>query len=105
MDLGDVPVWVQSVGALLGATVAAGAISWNERRRDRDKSPPHAPGDAQVVAATFVEKGLMERLIVATTTLHGEMVKLNDNLGELNKHNHDEELVRAAAARMREGRT
>lgn len=104
MDLGSLPTWAQQLGALIVTVASAVGITWVEKRKRKDEPVAHPAGDAQVVAATFVEKGLMERLIASTSALHGEIVTLNGHVADLNERMHDEEIVRAAAARMRENR-
>lgn len=105
MVIGDVPTWVSSVGALIGTTFVAGALAWNEGRKSRKKDPAPMAGDTQVVAASFVDKSLLERLIVVMTSLNSSVVTLNGHVAELNERMHDEEIVRAAAARMRDTRS
>lgn len=64
----DLPAWASGLSALVASAGAAFWLTWNERKKRKDDPAAVAP-EAQVVAATFTERSLMERLIVALTKL------------------------------------
>lgn len=103
MELGSLPVWAQQLGGLILTLATAIALTWNERRKAKSEVAP-ADGASQVVAASFVEKRLMERLIEAVAALNGNVVMLNGHVEKINERMHEDEIVRAAVARMKEGR-
>ncbi|WP_426261536.1 hypothetical protein [Sphingomonas sp. DC1100-1] len=102
MELGSLPVWAQQLGGLILTLATAVALTWNERRKA--KAVPVSDGAAEVVAASFVDKRLLERLIEAVAALNGNVVMLNGHVEKINERMHEDEIVRAAVARMKEGR-
>lgn len=72
MDASEVPSWVQALGALIGTSFVAGALTLKERKKSKQE-PLVEPGAAgtSVVAATFTERGQMERLISSIQQLDG----------------------------------
>lgn len=66
MDLGSLPLWAQQLGGLILTVATAIGLTWSERRKRKVEvaTATDHPG-AQVVAATFTERGQMERLISA----------------------------------------
>lgn len=102
MELGSLPVWAQQLGGLILTLATAVALTWNERRKA--KAVPVSDGAAEVVAASFVDKRLLEGLIEAVAALNGNVVMLNGHVEKINERMHEDEIVRAAVARMKEGR-
>ncbi|GEM70923.1 hypothetical protein SAQ01S_06890 [Sphingomonas aquatilis NBRC 16722] len=102
MELGSLPVWAQQLGGLILTLATAVALTWNERRKA--KAVPVSDGAAEVVAASFVDKRLLERLIEAVAALNGNVVTLNGHVEKINERMHEDEIVRAAVARMKEGK-
>ena len=102
MELGSLPVWAQQLGGLILTLATAVALTWNERRKA--KAVPVSDGAAEVVAASFVDKRLLERLIEAVAALNGNVVMLNGHVEKINERMHEDEIVRASVARMKEGR-
>lgn len=102
MELGSLPVWAQQLGALFITLATAVGLTWSERRKA--KAVPVSDGAAEVVAASFVDKRLLERLIEAVAALNGNVVMLNGHVEKINERMHEDEIVRAAVARMKEGR-
>lgn len=102
MELGSLPVWAQQLGGLILTLATAVALTWNERRKA--KAVPVSDGAAEVVAASFVDKRLLERLVEAVAALNGNVVMLNGHVEKINERMHEDEIVRAAVARMKEGR-
>jgi len=100
MDVGNLPLWAQQLSAILLTLGTAMALRWNEKRKPEKPAAPE--GDTTVVAASFVEKRLMERLIEAVLALNGNVIDLNEHVQKMNNRLHEDELVRAAVARMRE---
>lgn len=100
MDFGSLPLWAQNLSAIVLTLGTALSLRWAEKRKE-GKSLPHDTGDAQVVAASFVEKRLMERLIEVVAALHTQIVELNGHAEKFNDRQHEDDLVRAAVARMK----
>lgn len=73
------PDWLLTVAVLLGTSIAA-FVSY---RKGGDKGVPAGEAHTQVVAATFVERDQMERLIVGVVALNGTLAQANDCTDEL----------------------
>lgn len=106
MDLGSLPVWAQQLSALIVTLMTAIGLRWAEKRKlgRVDEVTPQGNGEAQVVAASFVEKRLMERLIEMLGAMNANIVIMNGHMEKVNERMHEDEIVRAAVARMKEGR-
>lgn len=103
MDVPDAPN-TSSVLALAFAAGTAALVSWFERRKVKKEPEAKQGGEAQVVAASFVERRQMEDLINATKTVDGTMRVLTGHVEKLNERMHEDEIVRAAVAKIKEGR-
>ena len=108
MDLGSLPVWAQQLSALIVTLATAIGLRWAEKRKigKAEEAAPVAAGngEAQVIAASFVEKRLMERLIEMLGAMNGNLVTMNGHMEKINERMHEDEIVRAAVARMKEER-
>lgn len=103
MELGSLPVWAQQLGGLFLTLATAIALTWSERRKSKAVVAP-ADGTAEVVAASFVDRRLLQQLIDAVVGLNGNVAVLVEHVEKINERMHEDELVRAAVARMKEGR-
>jgi hypothetical protein len=93
-----------SLIALAFAAISAALISFFERRK-RKKDPDEQPtGETQVVAASFVERRQMEDLIAVMKALDSTTRNLTTHIEKINERMHEDEIVRAAVAKIKEGR-
>ncbi len=72
MDAGEVPTWVQSVGALFGTAGTVAWLTWNERKKKK-AAPPVAEGEATVVAASMVDSRSIKSLVDMVAELRAEI--------------------------------
>lgn len=103
MELGSLPVWAQQLGALFITLATAVGLTWSERRKAKTVVAP-ADGAAEVVAASFVDRHLLQQLIDAVMGLNRNVETLVEHVEKINERMHEDEIVRAAVARMREGK-
>lgn len=106
MDLGSLPVWAQQLSALIVTLATAIGLRWAEKRKTgkADEVTAQGNGEAQVVAASFIEKRLMEQLITMLGAMNANLVTMNGHMKKVNERMHEDEIVRAAVARMKEER-
>lgn len=71
MAAADLPAWASGISALAATAGTAAWLTYNERKKRKNEPTPSNDGATQVVAATFTERGLMERLISALTSVDG----------------------------------
>lgn len=98
--MADSPDWISTfyiVGGALGA-MFAGLVSG----RKVGKREPE--GEAKVLAASIVPQTEMRDLTTTIANMHGTLKEVAGSLERINDRLHEEELVRAAAARIREGK-
>lgn len=101
MDAPEAPNAVSLLALSFSGGVAA-LVAWFERRsRKREPAEPTTPN--QVVAATFTERGQMERLTTALVSVERAVTASNEKTGELvdllqaeAQRRHDEAIVRQA---------
>ena len=103
MELGSLPVWAQQLGGLLLTLATAVVLTWSERRKTKAAGVP-VDGAAEVVAASFVDRRLLQQLIDAIGGLNGNVAVLIEHVETINERMHEDEIVRAAVARIREER-
>jgi hypothetical protein len=98
--MADSPDWISTAYIVGGALSAmfAGLVSG----RKVGKREPEA--DAKVLAASIVPQTEMRDLTTTIANLHGTLKEVASSLEHINNHLLQEELVRAAAARIREGK-
>lgn len=93
-----------SLVALAFAAISAALINFFDKRK-RKKDPEEAQtGETQVVAASFVERQQMNDLIACMRGLDGTVRVLTGHVEKINERMHEDEIVRAAVAKMKEGR-
>lgn len=83
------PWWIEPtlvVGGFIGTGLAALTAAF---RKPREQIEP--TGTASVVAASFVDKALLEQLIL-------QLVSLNKHMADAAAYRHDEKIAREAAA-------
>ena len=102
MAAADLPAWAS--GAIAIATTAGTAwwLKLNEAKKRREV-PEEEANPAQVVAATFTERGQMERLTTALVTVERAVVQSSTIMGDLvgllkaeAQRRHDEAIIRQA---------
>jgi len=93
-----------SLLALAFAAISAGLINFFDKRK-RKKDPEEAQtGETQVVAASFVERRQMDDLTSSVRSLDGTIRVLTGQVEKINERMHEDEIVRAAVAKIKEGR-
>ena len=104
MELGSLPLWAQQLGSILLTVGTAVAILWNEKRKPKKPAETEGGDTAQVVAASFIEKRLMERLIEILGAMNTNLVTMNRHMEKVNDRMQEDDIVQAAVARMKENR-
>ena len=94
----DIEAWKQT--ALIIGTVIGAMITGILSGRKVGKKEPE--GDAKVLAASIVPHSEMRDLLHAITGLHGSIKEVAGHLAQMNDRLHEDELVRAAVAKIRE---
>lgn len=102
MDTVELPAWLQGIAAI---AATAGTTWWLtlKERKERKATPAPLDAQAQVVAATFTERGQMERLTLAMNdstravlTNTAEVTELVTLLRADAQRRHDEAVIREA---------
>lgn len=94
----DIEAWKQTmliIGTCIGAMIT-GLVSG----RKAGKKEPE--GEAKVLAASIVPQTEMRDLMHAIAGLHGTLKEVCAHLERMNDRLHEDELVRAAVAKIRE---
>lgn len=100
----EIPNATSLFAAAFAAIVAMLVSFFDRRKRKKDPGEP-ASGETQVVAASFVERRQMEDLISVTRSLDGTLRTLTGHIEKINERMHEDEIVRAAVAKMKEERS
>lgn len=103
MDASDAPN-VTSLSALAFSGLVAALVGWFDRRKARKEPVIQQGGEAQVVAASFVGSRQMDDLTTTMRGVQSEMITMNGLLTKMNERMHENEIVAAAVAKMREDR-
>lgn len=98
MAASELPAWATGITALVATAGTAAWLQLKERKTRKDV-PTAASPEAQVVAATFTERSLMERLIAALLAMNETLAGHHDEVKRLNGHleqeRHDREIAKA----------
>lgn len=103
MAIAELPAWLSGLSALAASAGAAWWLTYNERKKRKEDGAGGSDPASQVVAATFTERALMEKLITALIAVeatvrdsHTITVRLVALLQADEQRRHDEAVVRAA---------
>lgn len=92
---------LKNTGLIIGTVIGAMSAGIYSGRKVAKKEPE---GEARVLAASIVPQSEMRELTTAVLAMTPVLRDTCAHLSKINERLHEEELVRAAAARIREGR-
>lgn len=87
----EFPLWAQSIATIVLTIGAAASMQWHERRKALKEHPHGTPdGNAQVVAASFVERQTLSDLTTTIRNLDSTMHLLIPLVARNNDLLHDQ---------------